>query len=334
MLLASAGAIFLAMRMDGSSAIAQEGGEETPKKDIDVDAIDASGESPAPVPKLNPIPKKDPDPKKTKSKKTKTKNSKSKKKSNQKEGGGRIFIADFMGSRGSGERFCIIADSSLSMNAGILIRGKNKKLRKRISRLDYLKMELLKTVKKLQTGAKFSIILFDAKAYPMPGPDWRVGGTKDVQEITPWVLGIKTHLKTFPYPAFQKAFQLKPRPDVIFFMTDGQFRFNTWQLIAKLNKQKPKTVIHTIQLTSKRNRGKRFKKVNDPHFVGQRMLQKFFPGKQKAPKEVAAWVDSLKKQKSSDMRTLVSEMQMRIIAAQSGGTFRIIRVEEDNKKKA
>ena len=48
-------------------------------------------------------------------------------------------------------------------------------------------------------------------------------------------------------PAFRVAFQLVPRPDAIFFMTDGQFPAEVVEEIAALNRGGGRrVVIHTI----------------------------------------------------------------------------------------
>jgi hypothetical protein len=51
---------------------------------------------------------------------------------------------------------------------------------------------------------------------------------------------------TNPLPAFQLAFELAPRPDAIYFMTDGLFEESAATEIAKMNKRGRKVPIHCI----------------------------------------------------------------------------------------
>ena len=51
---------------------------------------------------------------------------------------------------------------------------------------------------------------------------------------------------TNPVPSFQKAFDLKPRPDAIYFMTDGLFAEDVAHLVSNMNKRGKRVPIHCI----------------------------------------------------------------------------------------
>ena len=57
-----------------------------------------------------------------------------------------------------------------------------------------------------------------------------------------------TVLRTWPSSSFERAFKLEPKPDVIFFMTDGLIpaKENIAGRLARLNAGEPRVVVHTI----------------------------------------------------------------------------------------
>lgn len=152
----------------------------------------------------------------------------------------------FMNSVGEGRRFCIIADNSQSMKG---------------APLTHCKQEVLKTLRSLTTDMEFYVIFFNAQAVPMPYESWLSGEPENVEKVAPWVQSLGTVYKTLPLPAFAKALELKPRPDVIFFMTDGLMRPDTTAKVAAMNKQEPKVVINTIMFTRGRQTGAALSKL-------------------------------------------------------------------------
>jgi hypothetical protein len=53
-----------------------------------------------------------------------------------------------------------------------------------------------------------------------------------------------------PFPAFEVVFSLRPRPDAIYFMTDGQFEPSVAVELARLNVE-DRIPIHCICFVSK-----------------------------------------------------------------------------------
>jgi hypothetical protein len=147
---------------------------------------------------------------------------------------GKALPAIFMGVKAEGKRICIIADCSGSMAYN--------------NRMTRLKKELWKTVEAFTPEQEFYIIYFSDTAMPMTTKRnwWRAGGT-DMKKVHGWIDRQQPQGGTEPMPAFQVAFRLKPRPDAIFFLTDGLIPLTTPQGVAKLNGTgRNKVPIHTI----------------------------------------------------------------------------------------
>lgn len=170
----------------------------------------------------------------------------------------------FLGSQGTGRRFCIIADCSMSLSPASFGR---------------IRQELVRTLRSLNEDSSFHVMFFAGKPRSMPGGDWLKGG-KDVDAVLPWIRNQQRVYGTVAAPAFARAFALKPPPDVIFFMTDGQIQPKDPEKVAALNKTLPPVAVHTIL------------------FV---------------------------KEKTKLAKALMAEIQLKQIAKDAGGTFRIHR---------
>ncbi len=141
------------------------------------------------------------------------------------------YTADFLGSQGKGRRFCIIADNSGSMSG---------------AKLADLKVQLLKTISDVHENAEFYVFFFNTSAEPMPHPTWLKAGAPEMETVKTWVKNTPARGGTQPVPAFTAAFKLDPPPDVIFFMTDGQFANTASARITDLNGTPRKSVVNTI----------------------------------------------------------------------------------------
>jgi hypothetical protein len=143
--------------------------------------------------------------------------------------------AIFMGVEVPAKRICVIADCSGSMAFN--------------NRMTRLKLELWKTVKALKPGQEFYLIYFSGTAIPMttrrPRKWWPAG--KDMKIVRDWIGRQQPDGSTEPMPAFDIAFSLNPRPDAIFFLTDGIIPLTVPLGVARLNGAgKNKVPIHTI----------------------------------------------------------------------------------------
>lgn len=141
------------------------------------------------------------------------------------------LIAQFLGSQGTGQRFCIVADNSSSMTG---------------AKLADLKVQLLKTIGDLDAKAEFYVYFFNTAAEPMPHQTWLKPGAPEVDKVREWVKKTPARGGTNPVPAFEAALKLDPKPDVVFLMTDGIFSTQVPQKLADLNGTPAKVVVNTI----------------------------------------------------------------------------------------
>jgi hypothetical protein len=141
--------------------------------------------------------------------------------------------ASFLGATGRGRRICIIADNSGSMRPSI----------------ELVKQEVVRTLKALDAEQQFYVIFFNSQPMPQPTTGW-LTGKRDVAKLGPWLQLIRAGGGTEPSPAFAMAFRLRPRPDMIFFLTDGIIPPTSPGEVARMNNANPKTAIHTILYNS------------------------------------------------------------------------------------
>jgi hypothetical protein len=139
--------------------------------------------------------------------------------------------ASFMGLHAKGSRFCIIADRSGSMEG---------------PKLQHVKEEILYTLATMSSQGRFQLVFFNTTALSYPQPGWR-HPRRDRTDVASWLQTVGGGGGTYPTPAFRAAFALSPRPDAIFFMTDGLFDDAVVDEIAALNRGGGRrVVIHTI----------------------------------------------------------------------------------------
>jgi DNA-directed RNA polymerase subunit RPC12/RpoP len=144
--------------------------------------------------------------------------------------------ASFMGVFSKGSRFCIIADNSGSMSG---------------AKLEHVKAEILETITTIKGRGRFQVIFFNTRAVPFPGAGWR-HPQNDRSDLANWLQSVTPGGGTNPLPAFQVALSMNPRPDVIFFMTDGQFEADVAPQVALLNgRGSERVVINTISFVDR-----------------------------------------------------------------------------------
>jgi uncharacterized protein with von Willebrand factor type A (vWA) domain len=144
--------------------------------------------------------------------------------------------ATFLGARAQGQRFCIVADCSGSMKG---------------QPLEEVKGAVVNTLQGLNPRSQFYVIFFNTQAFQMPAPSWVEADPRNVQKLIPWLASVPAKGNTNPIPALQMAFQLQPRPDAIFFMTDGIINpsVNMLPQVARMNQGKDRVAIHSILVT-------------------------------------------------------------------------------------
>ena len=140
-------------------------------------------------------------------------------------------VATFMGIEAEGKNICIIADCSGSMAWGV--------------KLPFVKQQILETVKALNADQRFQVVFFHTGAIPYPRFGWR-HPQQDLKTLEIWLSQVIPLGGTLPTPAFNYVYSnLNPRPDAIFFLTDGEFPQPVAPYIERLNSQ-AKIPIHTI----------------------------------------------------------------------------------------
>ncbi len=136
--------------------------------------------------------------------------------------------------RARGTRFAYIVDASGSMHG---------------ERWNEARQALIQSINDLPDYTSFSVSLFNADPI-LPGrerqPTWRSAKEDHKSDFRTWVRGVATGGSTNPVPAFTLMMKLKPRPDAIYFLTDGEFNDTAPDIIAELNRQGRQVVIHTI----------------------------------------------------------------------------------------
>lgn len=149
-------------------------------------------------------------------------------------GGGGGAAASFFGIGAKGTRFAYIVDVSGSM-------GENRKI-------DVARGELGRSIQALPDYSHFYVLLFSSSFFQPPmQKGWTKARKPNVRQLVNWLDQIDPGGGTEPRSSFFQVFSLDVRPDVIFFLTDGQFSDVTPEEVASLNAQGKKAVINTIQ---------------------------------------------------------------------------------------
>ncbi|MDX2114953.1 MAG: VWA domain-containing protein [Planctomycetota bacterium] len=145
--------------------------------------------------------------------------------------------ARFFGVEARGSRFAFVIDISGSM----LEPGK----------LGALQAALIETIDGMLEHASFCVVMYSSGALPLLQTDWTRATDDNKQLARRSVERINASGPTNPIPAFEIVFSLKPRPDAIYFMTDGVFHREVEErvplLIEQLNRDGDRRVpIHCI----------------------------------------------------------------------------------------
>ncbi|MBX3389761.1 MAG: VWA domain-containing protein [Phycisphaeraceae bacterium] len=144
--------------------------------------------------------------------------------------------ASFFGVEATGSRFVFIVDVSGSMSVG--------------GKIDALRAQLVRSIQNLVETSTFAVFTFSDDATPLGNArDW----SQAIEERKRWarrcIAGLNPRGGTIPINAFRAAFKLRPRPDAIYFMTDGEFDASVADEIARMNS--PRIPIHCIAFMSR-----------------------------------------------------------------------------------
>lgn len=139
----------------------------------------------------------------------------------------------FFGIEARGSRFVYIVDVSGSMSES--------------DRIGTLRRNLVESMNALPEQASFLIIAYSDKAFVINSEyRWNRANDETKFKVRAWINRLVSSGGTEPSSAFEEAFKLKPRPDVIYFMTDGQQTDVLPAFIRALNTRGRRTKINTI----------------------------------------------------------------------------------------
>lgn len=162
-------------------------------------------------------------------------------------GGGSGGGAKFFGIEARGKRFAYLCDVSGSMDE---------------ERLGALKRELENSINELSPGSSFSVILFSSEARVLTGDGWLEATPGNKSKTRTLLRAVQSYGGTLPLPGFALLFStLRPRPDAVYFMTDGQILQTPQEedrvvaQITALSRSGPKAVpVHCVTLVETSSR--------------------------------------------------------------------------------
>ncbi|MSR45252.1 MAG: VWA domain-containing protein [Phycisphaerales bacterium] len=141
---------------------------------------------------------------------------------------------DFFGTEIRGRHVAFVIDNSGSMGDD--------------GKLDAAKAELIRAIKALPKDTNIFVVFFSNAAFTIPGFEgWIPAQSRASADLVQAISGVPVLGGTDPTSALQLAFRHSPRPDQIFFMTDGLMQIDARSLVAQLNGQsKARTRIDTF----------------------------------------------------------------------------------------
>ena len=144
----------------------------------------------------------------------------------------------FFGVEARGSRFAFVVDVSGSMGEA--------------NKLELLRSQLVRSISGLLDNSAFAVITFSSDAMPLLRRErWTDASEKAKKDATGAIMRLAADGGTNPGPAFTMALNLRPRPDAIYFMTDGLFDEGVVDVVAQINKGSTRIPIHCITLMDK-----------------------------------------------------------------------------------
>jgi hypothetical protein len=139
----------------------------------------------------------------------------------------------FFGIRSTGSRFAYIVDRSGSMQSD--------------RRMESACAEVVRSIEALPEHALFHVALFSSNHITPPHQrQWLPARSRAIRLLRSWIVEVEPSGSTFPRSALESVFALPQRPDVVFFLTDGEIPEDTSELIAELNGRGRRVVVNTI----------------------------------------------------------------------------------------
>jgi hypothetical protein len=142
-------------------------------------------------------------------------------------GGGGGGAASFFGVEARGTRFAYIVDVSGSMAPA---PGEKR------GRINVLQSELSKSLGALAENAAYVVMLYNDRTHPLGGEvKWTEASDTAKRRSREFIDQIAAGGGTQPVEAFSMVFKMRPKPDAIYFMTDGEFAEIFREQIRMLN---------------------------------------------------------------------------------------------------
>ncbi len=154
----------------------------------------------------------------------------------------------FFGVETTGQSVVFVVDCSASMNHPHDSEAK--------TRFGKLKLELIRAISRMDASMSFFIIFFNDKSIPMPADRMQPASESVQRQYLEWTVGVRAKGQTDPRASILEALRLQP--DVIFFLTDGNFEAPIRRDLKKLSQRR--VAIHTIAFGNR---------------VGEKALQEF-----------------------------------------------------------
>lgn len=124
-------------------------------------------------------------------------------------GGAGAGGTSFFGVEARGQRFAFVVDISGSMDG---------------EKLDCLKRELIKAIDRLTENSSFVVLCFSSDVQPLNNNSKLIPANgKNKKAAFEAIASLRAMGGTEPMSAFSTALRSRPRPDAIYFMTDGLF---------------------------------------------------------------------------------------------------------------
>ena len=138
----------------------------------------------------------------------------------------------FFGVEARGNRIAYLCDISGSMTGG---------------KLATLKQQLINSLDGLTEGSQFIIIFFESRALPLGQQErWIDANRKNKEWAETQIRQVEARGGTNPEPGFVSAMALRPRPDAVFFMSDGLFDEAVVGRVAVLQSSGKRVPVHCI----------------------------------------------------------------------------------------
>jgi hypothetical protein len=148
--------------------------------------------------------------------------------------------ASFFGVEAQGNRFAYVVDVSGSMDE---LMGEQR-------RIGVLRTELSRSINSLLESSSFVIVKFSTESKILGESEgWTEAGDAGKRAARRPIDGLLPEGSTIPLPAFEIVLGLRPRPDAVYFMTDGEFPEEMADEILLMSK-KFRIPVHCICLGS------------------------------------------------------------------------------------